>query len=342
MRIVCEIKKSDRMRVFAPRRSHFAMNSDIETLSNYTSLEGNHTMEQSLQLPVTALDISALPKDRRKAAELALEARARSTRVSYRIAIERLEEFLGCRPLTDDSLSEHVEALAIEGMAPATIAQACAAAAFFARAAGLPSPRGTMTADALRIVRRDHSDRGRGQARPISADDVTRIINTSRAVGRDQDAAIAGLLFQGALRRSEVAALEWRDIESAPNMPGALLIRVRTKKTDQTGEETDIRLVKSSAAAALSAIRPENVDPRARVFGINGQSVGRRFAAAARAAGIAGVTAHSGRVGHASELTARGATTTEVMLSGGWKTARMVAHYSAGARAERGAVAKYL
>ena len=62
-----------------------------------------------------------------------------------------------------------------------------------------------------------------------------------------------------------------------------------------------------------------------------------------RAAGIeARVTAHSGRVGLASELTARGASTTEVMLAGNWKTARMVAHYSAGATAERGAVRKYL
>ena len=48
------------------------------------------------------------------------------------------------------------------------------------------------------------------------------------------------------------------------------------------------------------------------------------------------------RVGLASELTARGASTTEVMLAGNWKTARMVAHYSAGATAERGAVRKYL
>jgi hypothetical protein len=30
------------------------------------------------------------------------------------------------------------------------------------------------------------------------------------------------------------------------------------------------------------------------------------------------------------------------MPSGGWKTSRMVAHYSAAAKAERGAVAKYL
>ena len=68
------------------------------------------------------------------------------------------------------------------------------------------------------------------------------------------------------------------------------------------------------------------------------QQLGRRFTAAA--AGLPGrLTAHSGRVGLASELTARGASTTDVMLAGAWKTARMVAHYSAGATAELGAVA---
>ena len=41
------------------------------------------------------------------------------------------------------------------------------------------------------------------------------------------------------------------------------------------------------------------------------------------------ITGHSGRVGPASKLTARGVSTTETMLAGGWKTARMVAHYSA-------------
>ena len=51
---------------------------------------------------------------------------------------------------------------------------------------------------------------------------------------------------------------------------------------------------------------------------------------------------HSGRVGLASELTSRGASTTDVMLAGNWKTSRMVAHYSAGATAQRGAVARYL
>ena len=92
---------------------------------------------------------------------------------------------------------------------------------------------------------------------------------------------------------------------------GAILVTVRRSKTDQEGTAADVRYLKSGAAAA--------------------------------AAGLPGrLTAHSGRVGLASELTARGASTTAVMLAGAWKTARMVAHYSAGATAELGAVARYL
>ena len=157
------------------------------------------------------------------------------------------------------------------------------------------------------------------------------------------DRAIAGVLFHAGLRRSEAAELRWGDVEPAASIPGALTIRVRTSKTNRDGEATDVRLAKNGAAAALTALRPANASPTALVFrGLNGQSIGRRFAAAANAAGVEGVTAHSGRVGLASELTAAGASTTETMLAGGWKTARMVAHYSAGASAERGAVAKYL
>ena len=290
----------------------------------------------------TALAIATLPAERREAAALALEARSPNTRRAYRAALARLDSFLAGRPLTDATLAEHVRALAAAGMAPTSIGLAAAAAAFLAKVAGWPNPRGSMTADALKIARRDHADRGRGRARAITADQVAEIVAIARNDGRMMDAAIAGVLFQAALRRSEAAALEWRDVEPAADMPDALLIHVRRKKTDQAGEETDIRLVKNGAAAALAAIRPDDAAPTDRVFGLNPQSIGRRFGRAAAAAGIEGVTAHSGRIAHASELTARGASTTEVMLSGGWKTARMVAHYAAGAKAERGAVAKYL
>ena len=149
----------------------------------------------------------------------------------------------------------------------------------------------------------------------------------------------------GGLRRSEVSALEWRDVADASDGDGVLLT-VRTSKTNQEGDTADVRYLKNGAAKAIRT-RPRRHRPDAaptdRVVGLGSLQIQRRFTAAARAAGIeARLTAHSGRVGLASELTARGASTTEVMLAGNWRTARMVAHYSAGATAERGAVAKYL
>ena len=155
--------------------------------------------------------VARLPAERAEAAALALEARAPATRRAYRAALERLDAALAGRPLSDATLAEHVFRLAADGLAPASIAQAAAAAAFLARVAGWPNPRGAMTADALRIVKRDHAERGRGQARPVGAEDVAAIVATARRDGRDRDAAIAGVLFQAALRRSEAAALEWRE-----------------------------------------------------------------------------------------------------------------------------------
>ena len=121
---------------------------------------------------------------------------------------------------------------------------------------------------------------------------------------------------------------------------------MRTSKTNQEGDAADVRYLKNGAAQTRSApfapTRPDAA-PTDRVVGLSPLQIQRRFTAAARAAGLAArLTAHSGRVGLASELTARGASTTAVMLAGNWKTARMVAHYAAGATAERGAVRKYL
>ena len=102
-----------------------------------------------------------------------------------------------------------------------------------------------------------------------------------------------------------------------------------------------MRYLKNGAAKAIRTLRTDRPDaaPTDRVIGLSPLQIQRRFTAA----GIeARLTAHSGRVGLASELTARGASTTEVMLAGNWRTSRMVAHYSAGATAERGAVKKYL
>ena len=153
---------------------------------------------------------------------------------------------------------------------------------------------------------------------------------------------IAGLLFMGGMRRSEVSALRWADVDDAADGDG-VLVTVRRGKTNQEGETRDVRFVKGAVAGAVRTLRAAaSPAPEDRVVPLSPKMVGLRFQAAARAAGVEHVTAHSGRVGLASELTSRGASTTDVMLAGNWKTSRMVAHYSAGATAERGAVARYL
>ncbi len=144
------------------------------------------------------------------------------------------------------------------------------------------------------------------------------------------------------MRRSEVSALRWADVADSPAGDG-ILVTVRRSKTNQEGETKDVRFVKDGVARALRTLQadtsPEPDDPVVPLP----QMVGLRFTAAAAAAGVESrVTAHSGRVVLASELTSRGASATDVMLAGNWKTSRMVAHYSAGATAERGTVARYL
>ena len=125
-----------------------------------------------------------------------------------------------------------------------------------------PDPAGEATARVLGGYRRTAADRGRGQAAPLSTDGLAAILATAerpRTDGRGveshttaqrrgrTDAVIAGLLFMGGLRRSEVSALEWRDVADASDGDG-VLITVRTSKTNQEGDTADVRYLKNGAA----------------------------------------------------------------------------------------------
>ncbi len=176
------------------------------------------------------------------------------------------------------------------------------------RLAHEPSPAGDSTARVLAGYRRTASGRGVESAASSPA-------GSPRA--RRLDAVIAGLLFMAGMRRSEVSALRWADVADAADGDG-VLVTVRRGKTNQEGETRDVRFVKDGVARALRTLRTAaGPVPEDQVVPLSPQMVGLRFAAAARAAGVeAQVTAHSGRVGLASELTSRGASTTDVMLAG--------------------------
>ena len=116
-----------------------------------------------------------------------------------------------------------------------------------------------------------------------------------------------------------MSALRWADVDDAADGDGAL-VTVRRGKTNQEGETRDVRFVKGAVAGAIRTLQAATAPaPEDRVVPLSPKMVGLRFQAAARAAGVEHVTAHSGRVGLASELTSRGASTTDVMLAGNWK-----------------------
>ena len=198
------------------------------------------------------------------------------------------------------------------GRAPATAALAVAAVRFRAKLAGQPDPAGEATARVLGGYRRTAADRGRGQAAPLRADGLAAILATAerpRTDGRGvestttaqrrgrMDAVIAGLLFMGGLRRSEVAALRWADVTDATDGDG-VLVTVRTSKTNQEGDAADVRYLKNGAAKAIRTLRAADAAPTDRVIGLSPLQIQRRFTAAARAAGHSCSLSRSERPGH--------------------------------------------
>ena len=156
------------------------------------------------------------------------------------------------------------------------------------------------------------------------------------------DGAIVALLFHGALRRSEVAALRWADVDLSGD--DDVVVTVRRSKTNPAGDRADVRRLVGGCAAAVRRLHAATSPPPTEaVIGLAVHQINRRFAAACAAAGLEGRrTSHSGRVGLAVELTARGASTHDIQIAGGWKDAGMVARYAGSVSTRDGAVRRFM
>ena len=246
------------------------------------------------QRPDPAGPLAVATPTTRKLADASLSV---NTRRAYAGALRRLDAWRGAAPVDDALLAVYLGTLFEAGRAPATAALAVAAVRFRAKLAGQPAPAGERTARVLGGYRRTAADRGRGQAAPLRADGLAAILATAarpRTDGRGVespttahrrgrlDAVIAGLLFMGGLRRSEVAAVRWADVTDARDGDGVLLT-VRTSKTNQEGDAADVRYLKTGRAKAIRTLRAAAADaaPTDRVIGLSPLQIQRRFTAAA-------------------------------------------------------------
>ena len=269
-------------------------------------------------------------------------------------------EGYGSLPAAPETVAAYLTDRAASGVSVSSLKLARAAIRYEHDSRGLDSP--THAAGVARVLRglrrraaKSDVHTGSGQARGLTATHVAAIRATARQArsgptGRREsekmarhrgmvDIALASVMRDALLRRSEAAAIRWADVRFMDD--GTARITIRHSKTDPDGEGA-VQFIGNEAAAALNDIRGEAAGAD-RVFGLkSGRAVSNRIAAMARAAGLGdGFSGHSPRIGMAQDLAANGASTTELMVAGRWKAHRMPALYTREQAAGRGAVARY-
>ena len=309
-------------------------------------------------------------EEQRANAEFLAGAYAANTSVSYRSQLKTWVNWCGRRGLppqeaNGDALVTYIRERA-QGVTigdrfyrpakPNSLNVACAAISKACQVAGLPDiTKDTKVREALKSHR---SRTARAsvmvkQAEALTAESMAAIRATAlhprKGRGgmetKDQarrrglvDIALIGLMRDCLLRRSEAAEVRWNHITVDVDGTGRLFVGV--SKTDQEGDGT-LLFISSQTMNDLQAIKPEGADDQF-VFGLHPRSIGRRIAAAARAAGERGAfSGHSARVGMARDLARAGEELPALMTAGRWKGPEMVARYIAHERAGRGAVARY-
>lgn len=176
-----------------------------------------------------------------KAAELALDARAPATRKAYAGDLRRFkawcrQESRGGLPASPEVVADYLAHLASTGRSAATIRRALSAINSAHRVQGLPVPgnEGFVRDVSHGIARRLGTEPER--AKPLSVHDLRKMVG---GLGDDlagvRDRALLLLGFAGALRRSEMVALDVGDIEFVAE---GIRLHIRASKTDQEGKGT--------------------------------------------------------------------------------------------------------
>ena len=258
-------------------------------------------------------------------------------------------------PATPEALAAFVEHLAAAaGAKPSTIRTDLAGVSAAHRLAGVSS-NPTTSADVRAAFQ--HANRGFREAggtvrqsAGITADVMARIEDAAhrpRPRGNDfeppatakaradLDIALIRTMRDTLTRVGEAAAFTWGQIERRPD--GSATIAFRRPKTDA---DTTAYLAPATVAA-LDAIRNGAADNES-VFGLSKNRIKSRITAAAKAAGLDGVSSHGCRVGMAQDLArTKGIEMAAIMQAGGWRSETTVARYTARENAARGAVARF-
>ena len=298
----------------------------------------------------------------RRAAAIARKSRAESTQRSYdcslrmfaRFAVERGQAAFPADARTVAAFLQHrIDA----GAMPGSLNVDLSAIRHAHRAKKKPNPAADPNVRAIfRDYRRIRAAQGKRakQTRGMSTADLAAIITVagmSNDIHATRDIAVVSLLREGLLRPSECAALRVGDFSREPDDSGRL--RIIRSKTDQAGEGKTLFLGEQAANRVVRWLDAAPADADAPLFrriqrnghvrtcGLAKNSVSDIVRKRGEAAGIFGLSGHSGRVGMAQSLITFGASISEVAIAGRWKSVDQVIHYASRQEAGRSAVAKH-
>lgn len=292
----------------------------------------------------------ALVETARKANGYISRAKSDNTRRAYAADWRAFTDWCAEHRVTPLPVEPSALALYLTDMADkykvSTIERRLGAINFEHKKAGHPAPSTHPgVRELLQGIRRELGAARTGQT-PLLTDEIRAMVEAvPETPAGDRDRALILLGFAGALRRSELAALQRKDIRFTPQ---GMVVTVSRSKTDQDGHGAEVGIERGAHPATdpvravlawIEAAKLEDgplfrsVDKHGhiRVTGLSGYGITIIIQRAAERAGLvvegSAISAHSLRAGHATAAAEAGAEERSIMRQGRWKTERTVRGY---------------
>jgi len=224
----------------------------------HRALTSDNSPSQSLVV-AHATELSAtLKSDLKEAASYARAEKAEATRRAYKSDFALFRCWCDTRsvcalPSSPEAVAAFLAAEASRGAKVATISRRLASIRYAHKLAGHEPPTNSEAVKAtMRGIRRT-TGRSPNRKAPATADKVLAMVGkTETDLKGVRDRAILLLGFAGALRRSELVALDIADLEFCD---GGLRVSIRKSKTDQEGLGATIAIAPGSIACPVDAVR---------------------------------------------------------------------------------------
>ena len=291
-------------------------------------------------------------------AKLIEKSFAENTIRNRRHALQKFDEWLQGKQITDGLLAEYITHLFDLGKAPGTISIAVSAVKWYLkhRNSGTPVEL-PITSATLSGIRREGRDRGRGQRNGLTWKEVERICAVQEADGTlrgIRNSAILRVMSDGLLRISEVTELRIDDLEDST-------LRIRFSKTDQEGQGEHLYLCEDTRKIVAEWLersglsegylfrrmtaRGDNLyrdKQTSEPYKLTDDGVRQIIKRSAARVGLTEkVSGHSLRIGTTVSLAKSGASLVDIQVAGRWKDPGMPAHYARAQFAESGAIARF-